>query len=226
MAKAWAWSYSKYKAFDSCPKRHYECDIAKNFTDDSEALKWGSDVHDALHMATLGKEPLPDSMKDYQRWVDEIRNGEGTLYVEQQYAMTRDFQPTQWFGHNVWFRGICDVLRVSPSGKTALARDYKTGAVKEDARQLMLMAQCIFVHHPTVKRIRAEFVWLKEDCLGTPETYDRDAIVREWMPLMPLVKQMEQASITMNYPPKPCGLCARFCPVISCSFHGKRYRAA
>jgi hypothetical protein len=225
MAKAWAWSYSKYKAFDSCPKRHYEVDIAKNFQDSTEQLVWGNEVHEAIQHATEGKAPLPDSMKDYQRWVDQMKNGEGTLYVEQQYAITKDFQPTQWFAHNVWLRGICDALRVSPSGKTALAWDYKTGAVRHDSRQLMLMAQCIFVHHPTVQRIKTEFIWLKDDCT-TPEVFDRGTIAREWPAVLPLVKRMEEASKTLDYPPKPCGLCARYCPVLSCSFHGKRYRAA
>jgi hypothetical protein len=226
MAKAWAWSYSKYKAYDSCPKRFYEVDIAHNFADSTEQLDWGNEVHKAIQLATEGKAPLPDSMKDYQKWVDEIKHGEGTLYVEQQYAITKDFQPTQWFAHNVWLRGICDVLRISPSGKSARARDYKTGGVKHDANQLMLMSQCIFVHHPTVQRIRAEFVWLKEDCVGTPEVYNRDTIVREWPPLLPQLKRMEEASRTLDYPPKPCGLCARWCPVLSCQFHGKRFKAA
>jgi RecB family exonuclease len=225
MAKQFAWSYSKYKAFDSCPKRFYETSIAKNFVEESEQLQWGTDVHEALHKATIGEAPLPDSMREYQKWVDEMKEGEGTLYVEQQYAITKDFQPTEWYANDVWFRGICDVLRVSPSGRTALARDYKTGKVQHDSRQLMLMAQCLFIHHLSLRRIKTEFIWLKDDCT-TVETFDRDNIVHEWMPLMPMVKRMEEAHVTMDYPPKPCGLCARWCPVVSCSFHGKRYRAA
>lgn len=223
MGKQWAWSYSRYKAYDACPKRHYEVDIAKNFTDSSEQLDWGNEVHKALENAVLGKAPLPDGMRDYQRWVDEIKDAPGTLLVEQQYAITKDFRPTDWFAPDVWFRGICDVLRVSPSGRTALARDYKTGKIKHDSRQLMLLAQCVFVHHPSVRRIKTEFIWLKEGCTGE-ETFDRDTIVNEWAPLMPLVKRMEQSSKTMDYPPKPCGLCARYCPVMSCQFHGKRPR--
>jgi len=225
MVKSWAWSYSRYKAYDSCPKRHYEVDLAKNYVEDSEQLQWGGEVHKALELATTGDTPLPDSMRDYQKWVDQMKGGEGTLYVEQQYAITRDFRPTEWYADDVWFRGICDVLRVSPSGRTAMARDYKTGAIRHDSRQLMLMAQCIFIHHPKVRRIKTEFVWLKDDCV-TPETFDRSSIFREWIPVMPHVARMEEAAKTMNYPPKPCGLCARYCPVVTCQFHGKRYRAA
>lgn len=222
-AKPFAWSYSRYKAYDSCPLRHYEVDIAKNFTEQSEQLVWGNEVHKAIEEATVGKTPLPDTMRDYQKWVDQITGGAGTIYVEQKFAITKNFLPTEFFAPDVWFRGICDVLRVSPSGRTALARDYKTGAIKHDSRQLMLMAQCIFVHYPTVQRIKTEFIWLKNDCTGE-ETFDRDTILNEWPPLMPLVKSMEQSAKTMNYPPKPCGLCARYCPVVSCNFHGKRYR--
>jgi hypothetical protein len=223
--KPWAWSYSRYKAYDSCPRRHYEVDIAKNFVEASDQLIWGDEVHKALEAATLGREPLPDSMKEYQYLVDEIRSGEGSLYVEQKFALTRNFKPTGFFDDDVWFRGICDVLRISPNGWVALARDYKTGNVKHDSRQLMLMATCIFMHHPTVRRVKTEFIWLKEKCI-TPEVFDRATVFDEWTPLMPLVKQMEHAHKTQHYPPKPCGLCARYCPVLSCQFHGKRYKAA
>lgn len=220
MAKAFAWSYSKFKNYDVCPKRHYEVDIAKHYVEESEQLQWGNTVHDALRDASIGKAPLPPTMKDYQRWVDEIKSGPGQLYVEQKYAITKDFQPTPWFAGNVWFRGIADALRIN--GPVALARDYKTGAIKHDSRQLMLMAQCIFAHFPVVRRIKTEFIWLKDDCT-TPETFDRDAIAREWTPILPTVKEMEHAALTMTYPPKPGRLCSRWCPVTSCPFHGKRH---
>lgn len=224
--KQWAWSFSRLNAYESCPKRHYEVDIAKNFTDSTEQLDWGNEVHKALELATTDGTPLPDGMRDYQVWVDDIKGGEGTILVEQQFAITKDFQPTGWFDPDVWFRGICDVMKIGPSGRTVRARDYKTGNPKHNSRQLMLMAQCIFVHHPAVQRVHTEFVWLKSNCLGTPEIFNRATIANEWLPLLPQIKQMEDAAKNANYPPKPCGLCARYCPVVSCQFHGKRYRAA
>lgn len=220
MAKEWSWSYSKYKNYDTCPKRHYEVDIAKNFTDSSEQLIWGNQVHDGLRDAAKGVAKLPDSMKDYQKWVDEVKDGPGTLVVEMKMAINKAFQPTSWFANDAWFRGICDVARID--GPVALARDYKTGKILHDSRQLMLMSQCIFAHYPKVRRIKTEFVWLKDDCT-TPETFNRDTIMREWPPVLEHVKQMKQAADTMTYPPKPGHLCARHCPVVSCPFHGKRH---
>ncbi len=220
MSKEWSWSYSKYKAFDTCPKRHYEVDLAKNYTDSTEQLIWGNEVHAALAKASEGKAPLPDSMKDYQKWVDEIQPGpEEVLIVEKKMAITKTFEPTSWFANDAWMRGICDVAKID--GPVAMARDYKTGKLIHDSRQLMLMAQCLFAHYPLVKRIKTEFVWLKDDCV-TPETFDRDTIAREWPPVLDHVKQMKHAADTMNYPPKPGRLCARYCPVLSCPYHGRR----
>lgn len=243
MAKPFAWSYSRYKAYDSCPKRFYEVSVAKNFVEESEQLRWGSEVHEALAAAVKDGTPLPDSMREYQHWVDEMRTGkfaraaempswtrwlanpDAEIVVEEQYAITKDFQPTGWFDHNVWFRGICDVARFDPTMTVGLARDYKTGKIQHDSRQLMLMSQCLFIHIPSLKRLRTEFVWLQGDCI-TADSFDRGTIMREWAPLMPQVRVMEDAAKTLNYPPKPGGLCARFCPVLSCAYHGKRFRAA
>lgn len=224
MAKEWAWSYSKKKNYDTCPKRHYEVDIQKNFTEESEQLKWGNEVHAALANACKGIAPLPDTMRQYQRFVSEMQDEPGKpgkLLVEQKYAITRDFQPTSYFAGNVWYRGICDALRIQ--GPVARARDWKTGKVKHDSIQLMLMASCIFIHHPQVQRILTEFVWLQDDCM-TPDIFSRDTFRNEWVSLIPEINAMEAASKSLTYPPKPGKLCYKWCPVTSCPYHGKSQR--
>ena len=220
MAKEWAWSFSRKKNYDTCPKKHYEVDIQKNFTDSTEQLTWGNSVHEALAKACEGKAPLPVTMP-YQKWVDEMKDEPGLpgrLIVEQKYAITRDFQPTSYFAGNVWYRGICDVARIN--GPVALARDWKTGKIKHDSKQLMLMATLLFVHIPELQRIRTEFVWLQDDCT-TPEVWKRATIMREWVGLIPEVNAMEQAYKNMTFPPKPSNLCRKWCPVTSCPYHGK-----
>lgn len=235
--KSFSWSYSKFKNYDVCPKRHYEVDLAKNFNESSEQLTWGNDVHHAFSAAILhrlglpavgtGRDridpaPLPDNMKDYKKWIDivcAVQPGERVL-VERKYAITRDFQPCDWFAGNAWFRGICDALSINGTFGSAL--DWKTGKLLHDSRQLMLMAQCIFVHHPELQRIKTRFVWLKDDCT-TPEEFRRDAIMREWPPVLEQVKRMEEAARTLTYEPRPNKFCFRHCPVVSCPEHGKRH---
>lgn len=218
-AKEWSWSYSKLKNFEVCPKRNYEVDIAKTYQDSGgEALTWGNAVHDALAKALKNNTPLPTEMAAYEYWVDRVRRGTGELLVEQKYAITRDFQKTEYFAKNVWYRGIGDVVRLNTN--VALVLDWKTGKVLEDSVQLMLMAQCLFSHFPALTHVRSSFVWLKDDC-ETPELLTRQEVADQWIGLLDRVNGMERAHKEMNFPPKPGRLCRSYCPVTSCPFHGK-----
>lgn len=217
--KEWSWSYSKLKNYEQCPKRMYEVDISKNFKDTGgEALTWGNEVHDALAKALKNNTPLPKGMEAYAYWLDRVRRGSGELHVEQKYAITRDFKKTTYFANDVWYRGIGDVVRIA--GTMALVLDWKTGKVLDDPVQLMLMAQCLFSHFPTLTHVRSSYVWLKDDC-ETPELLTRQEVADQWVELLARVNHMEQAAKAMNYPPKPGRLCRSYCPVTSCPFHGK-----
>jgi hypothetical protein len=233
MAKDWSWSYSKKKNRDTCPKRHYEVDIAKNFTDDTEQLRWGNEVHKALAAAVLNAKgipsagtgrdrivaaPLPATMKPYQCWIDVIAESLGEISIERKYAITRQFAKTDWFADDVWYRGIADLLEIK--GDVATALDWKTGRAQHDSVQLMLMATCIFIHHPEVNTVKTRFIWLK-DTSSTPEVFCRATIMKHWTGLLPQINQMEQDAKAMHYPPKPGYLCRRHCPVTSCPHHGK-----
>lgn len=222
MAKEWSWSFTKKKNYDTCPKRHYEVDILKNFTDSTEQLKWGNEVHDALAKACAGKDPLPEGMS-YQAWVDIVRSSPGKLLVEQKYAITRKFEKTSWFADNVWYRGICDLLRIN--GDTATALDWKTGQrIDPNSIQLMLMATCILVHHPEINTVKTRFIWLAHDKATTPAVFTRAEIMTHWQKLLPEIEAMKRAAETLTYPPKPGHLCRKHCPVTSCPFHGKGNR--
>lgn len=219
--KEWSWSYSKLKNFEVCPKRMYEVDINKSYVEPEDPdgpLAWGNRVHDALAKAIGKGVPLPPEMTMYQGWVDRVMKGPGSLYVEQKYAITRQFQKTEYFAKDVWYRGVGDVVRIDRD--LALVLDWKTGKILEDSVQLMLMSQCIFSHFPQVKYVRSEFVWLKDDCTS-PELFTRQEVADQWVGLLDRVHGMEAASKALNYPPKPGRLCRSYCPVASCIFHKK-----
>lgn len=219
--KEWAWSYSKLKNYETCPKRHYEIDVLKSYQDGGAGLAEGNDAHDCLAKACSGAEPLPERFKHYQVWVDRVRAGPGQLLVEQKYAITRDFRATTYFARDCWYRGIGDVVRID--GPVALVLDWKTGKVLDNIDQLVLMAQCLFSHYPQLLRVRSEFIWLKEDC-STAEVFDRQEVADKWIDILPRVTKLETASKALNYPPLPGGLCKNYCPVLSCPFHGKGAR--
>lgn len=217
--KPFSFSYTKLKNFETCPKRHYHYEIAKDVREEEgEALQYGNAVHKALAEALEGKE-LPQPFKHMQPWVDRVAGSrEGKLLVEQNLAITKDFEPTEWFGKDAWFRAKTDVVKIT--GRVALAIDWKTGKITEDGSQLAMMAQCVFAHHPEVQKIRTEFVWLKEDAT-TRADFAREDMAKVWAGLLPRVQLLQHAYETQTFPPKPGGLCRRWCGVVSCPHHGE-----
>ena len=222
-----SWSFSKLEGFETCGKRYYEYSVAKAVKDtDTSNIVWGNQVHDALRDALKVGTPLPPEMAPYKVWVDRVRSGPGELMVEQKYALTHDLSPCPYFAPVVWYRGIADVVRIW--GEVGLAIDWKTGKPKKGSVQLGLMALCLFQHFPKLQVVRTEFVWLNEDpksADATTQVLFRRADMQKFMTdLLPRVKQLEYAHQTMTFPPRPGGLCVRYCQVTSCPFFGKGNR--
>jgi len=216
--KAFAWSYSKLKNYESCPKRHWHIDIKKDVKEEeSEHLRYGNLLHEALAKSIGSGEALPPAFKHLEPWVEKLSGGAGVTLVEQKYAIRSDFSATEFFARDAWFRGIGDVVKIA--GPVGLILDWKTGKIVEDSVQLALMAQCVFAHFPDVQKVRTEFVWLKEDAT-TRADFSRDDMRSLWASLLPRVRMLEDAHNGQNYPPKPGPLCRRWCPVTACPHHG------
>jgi len=221
--KPFSWSYSKLKNYDSCPKRHFHVDLAKDFKeDDSEALMYGNAVHDMLAKYISKGTPIPAMhAPDLQKWGDYaitfLHRGM-KLLVEQKLAIAADFTPSEFFGPRAWYRGVADVVAVK--GPIAIVLDWKTGKILDDSQQLALTAACIFAHYPSVFRVRTEFVWLKDQCTSGAD-FNRDDMPAMWAGIWPRITELKQAHDTASYPPKPGFLCRKYCPVTTCSHHGQ-----
>lgn len=236
MVKVWNWSYSKLKNYETCPRRHYEIDVAKNYAEKKVPggpLDWGDKVHTAMADALTDAAPkapdgsgivvglpgqLPPEMSSYQHWIEKVKQGPGRLLTEQKYAITEDFKATQYFANNVWYRGIGDVVRVN--GDVGLILDWKTGSKKEDPVQLLLMAQCLFSFYPLLRVVRSEFIWLQDDD-HSQEIITRQRLALEWVGILDRVAALKDANTAQSYPPKAGALCKKWCVVQSCPFWGK-----
>lgn len=217
--KAFAWSYSKLKNFETCPKRHWHVDVARDIKEpEGEALLWGNAVHKALADRVEKGTALPKTMSEYEPWAARILTGQGKILVEQKLAINKDFGPESWFSDAAWYRGIGDVIKIV--GPVALIVDYKTGKILEDGSQLALMAACVFAHHPEVKKVRSEFIWLKEDA-NTRADFTREGMAKIWRDMWPRIESLEHAHSVTSFPAKPGALCKRWCPVTVCPHHGE-----
>lgn len=218
-SKPFAWSYSKLKNYETCPKRHFHYDIAKDVKEpESEELAYGNLLHKEIANRISKGKPMLSVFAEYEPWAVKMLTGPGNILVEQQLAIMRDFSPCPWFDKRTWFRGIGDVIKLS--APVALIIDWKTGKIVEDSSQLMLMAQCVFSHYPEIQAVRSAFVWLKHDA-KTEQVFKRVDMPGQWAGLLPRVNQLEQANQTMTYPAKPGYLCKRWCAVNACPHHGE-----
>lgn len=216
--KAFSWSYSRLKNYETCPKRYHAIDVTQTYKEDEgEALQWGNAVHKALAARLMTDTPLPKGMEQYEKWIDAMFSSPGRMLVEQKLAINAEFGPEDWRSDKAWYRGIGDVIKII--GHVALIVDWKTGKIIEDGSQLALMAQCVFAHYPEVKRVRSEFVWLREDA-STRADFDRNTMFSVWAGLLPRVEALETAHKLTEFPPKPGGLCKKWCIVQSCPHYG------
>ena len=224
---AFSFSYSKIKNFETCPRRYHQIDVLKNYKEDkSEALEWGNELHDALDERISKGTELPITMRRYEAKASGFAElaREDSPYVkvrtELKLSFDRDFQATGYFDNATWFRCKVDVLTLFPAHRTALATDWKTGKILEDHSQLALAAQAVFANYPEINVVLSVYEWLGDDA-RTVGTYHRDAMAEVWNGLWPRIDMLEDAHAANQFPPKPSGLCKRYCPVVACEYHGK-----
>lgn len=233
--KPFAWSYSKLKNFETCPKRHWHVDIKKDFVEaESEQLLYGNRVHKMFEDYLLRGTPFPASeAKAFEAWVKrafdvkdkkgewrgvDVRAHGAQVFVEQKLAIGRDFGPQQYFGSGAWLRLKADLIWTL--GNIGCVVDWKTGRVVEDSVQLMLTAAGVFAHHPQVETIRSVFAWLAEDA-DTTLDIRRSEMPAMWSDLWSRIDALEAAHKEVSYPPTPSHICRKWCPVKSCPYHGK-----
>lgn len=219
VGKPFAWSYSVLKNFETCPKRYWHYNVQKDVTEpQSPQLADGNALHKHFEDRIKEGKPMPLGYGQYESLLARIIGAPGVTYAEQKLAMTSSFTPSAYFGKNVWFRTQIDCTKID--GEKATIFDWKTGKVAQDITQLQLMAATVFCHMPAVQRVKAGLVFVANDHVE-PATFVREDLTEIWGDVLPRVKLVEKARQTMEFPPKPSGLCKRYCAVVSCPYHGR-----
>jgi hypothetical protein len=226
VAKPFAWSFSALNNFEQCPKKFAAYSIHKTIKEpENENMRWGFQVHNAMAKRITNLVPLPKEMAPFEKWIDwAMANSDRTqviMQAERKMAITVDHQPCEFFDRvkKPWFRTVLDVLKVRD--KYARIIDWKTGHnVKPDSEQLALAAAVVFAHYPEVDHALCQFVWLQED-QKIEEVVSRSDLAHIWRMVQPKVDAMRLAQEKDDYPPKPSGLCKKYCAVVACPYHGK-----
>ena len=221
MSKAGAWSYSRMKGFETCPKQYYHVNVLKQFPfQETEATRYGTEFHKAAEDFMRDGTPIPERFAFAKPALDALADKPGERHCELKMGLREDLTPCGFFDKDVWFRGIVDLLIID--GEKAFIVDYKTGksARYADTGQLQLMALSIFAHFPQVKRVKAGLVFVIAETFVPADfsVADRDVL---WAPWIKKYARLEKAHETNVWNPVPSGLCKKHCPVVECPHNGQ-----
>ena len=215
------WSYSTLTAFETCPRKFKLTKIDRVFVEpQNEASLHGNEVHKAIERHMKNEVLLPIKYKEYLPLVEKCKAAPGKKLVEFKFALTDSFRPTDFFAKDAWCRGVIDFAVLNP--EHALVLDWKTGKPKEDHDQLKLFAAVTFSCHPYLLKIDTGYVWLANNKLDS-KSFVREDVAEIWQEFMPRVTRLTKAAENDNFPPKPSGLCTKWCPVTTkhCEFSGR-----
>lgn len=220
------WSYSGIKLFEQCPKKYYHLRVAKDIKEpESEAMLYGTAVHEAAEKYMRDNEPIPEKFAYMEPYLRKLKAIPGEKLCEYEMGLKRTAEGMQACGFrdpDVWFRGIADLLIIDREKKEARVIDYKTGksARYADPKQLALMASCVFFHFPGIERVRAGLLFVvSKDFIPV------DFLVKHrhdiFVKLDETLVSRETAYETQVFNPKQNFTCKQWCPVIICPHNGR-----
>jgi hypothetical protein len=221
-----AWSYSSIKTFEQCPKKYYHLKVVKDVKDiPGEAAIYGTMVHEAAEHFIKSGTPIPDKFAFIRPTVERLAAIDGDKHCELRLGVIKTdtgYEPTTFFGKNVWYRGIVDLLIVD--GDRAWMVDYKTGknAKYADMKQLDLMAGAIFVKFPQVQEIKSALLYVVSNDL-IPKTHHREKLDEYMSVFDDELDRLEGAELSGVWNPKSGPLCG-WCPVVECEHYRPRRR--
>lgn len=163
-----AWSYSRLRTYEECPRKAKYQYLDKLGSDKPtpKAMARGSEIHAECEKWLRSRATaIPESMQMFTkefRKLRKIRN----LQVEQQWAFTEDWGNADWFDTTgeTWARIVVDAAGIITEKKKQVYRiiDFKTGKVREEnEKQLELYALAGF-HLQGVDLVRGELWYLDQ----------------------------------------------------------------
>lgn len=209
-------SHSFLSTYERCPKQAYHKYVLRDQPYvETQAIKWGNEVHKALELAINTGKPLPEGMEGYGKYLSAL--GEGCK-AELELGVTYEGKPCGFWDTQCFFRGKIDVLK--RVGDTAFIVDWKTGKPREDPAELYAHGMLVQIHSAGCSALKGAYVWLKEGKVGP--SYD----LRENSPAMitlgnirRLRAEMEQRQQTgTEWPAKQNPLCG-WCSVKTCRYN-------
>lgn len=222
MSRLVAFSDSRLKTFESCPKKFCHLNVLKDVKEKQHpAAADGLVIHKALELRVSRGVALPERLARYEPAVASLTGTGGTdrrVFAELKMAVTSAFQPCEWFDKQTYIRAVADLAIIR--GTTGIMVDWKSGKEHDDFTQLNLAALMFLWHFPEVEQVAVAFFWLAGNgrLAAAPRPVLRSDVPAMWSEFLPRLKEYQDAHDKDNFPARPSGLC-RFCPVKQCTYN-------
>lgn len=216
-AKLAAWSFSRIKSFEDCPKAFWHVSVNKDVPfQETDATREGKATHLSIADYMRGNiKNMPLHLRHHEPVLATIKSMPGEKVIEQQIALNAGYKMTEWFAKDAYLRVISDLTILN--GPNAVIFDWKTGKRSDDFTQLKLTAATTFLLAPEIMNIRVAFYWMK-DKSAPSMNLTRDEAPEVWSEILPRVQRYQAAHDANDFPARPGRNC-KWCPVKSCPYN-------
>ena len=217
MKEITTWSYSRLKAYESCPLKAYLLYVEKRPDDhmNKDALNRGIEVHTACELFVKGEGDFTKDMAKFRDYFADLKvqyEG-GAVVLEEDWGFTRDWEITGWWDDDVWCRMKLDnFIKYDEDCTAGAATDYKTGKIfgneVSHGQQGQLYALGSFLRYASLQTCDVVFQYLDHG-KTTKKTYTRE----QAMVFLPMWnKRASKMTDATDYPPKPNKMTCMWCP--------------
>ena len=211
-------SYTFHRNWENCPRQAWHVNIARDTVPAaSEAMRWGTRVHEALEKHLGQGEALPPELAHHAHLYQFPVGYE--IDAELKLGMREDGSYCDFFDSDAWMRGVIDVLLTKPEQPDwAVIIDHKTGKMREDPAELQMHALLLRAYNPKITNVKGWYNWLRDNQMG--RVYDLSDTETMLEQLRKVRDRIEAAYILGEraFPPRQSGLCP-WCPCKQCEFH-------
>lgn len=208
-------SFSSLSNFEKCPWHLYLSKVEKCPDVAGPAAQRGTEIHDKAENFIIGNsgDELPKELSKFASLFEDLRArySEGRIHVEEDWAFTREWEPTGWSEENTWLRMKLDALDLE-SETSAKVYDWKTGRkfgneVKH-GQQALLYVISTFIKWPELEFVEANMIYTdKGETMTTSYTRDQAMLFFDRYNL-----RFNQATTCVNFKPTPNASSCKWCP--------------
>lgn len=213
-----SWSYSRLKDFEQCPYKAWLKYGEKRSQAhmDRKAADRGTMIHDACELYVKGEGDLIKEMSKFVDYFEKLkfRYEQGEVILEEEWGFDVDWQPTDYWGDEIWCRMKLDnLIWENKDGTHATSTDYKSGkkfgneVAHNQQGQIYVLGT--FLRYPDMEIVDVDFKYLDQGVSSKPKRYTRDKAMK-FLPIWD--KRAKAMTTAKTFPPKANKINCRYCP--------------